>query len=68
MAPRFTDDLREEEMRKAALQSWRELAVIDRSQGIRIWWPADAFSLVPKDGALAHHEIVGAYCDAYNEG
>ncbi|MCB9913247.1 MAG: hypothetical protein H6827_09645 [Planctomycetes bacterium] len=66
MHPRIAEMERKREMRRLALASWKTLAACDRRKGIRTWFPEDAFVAIPQLGVLAHHEIVGAYCEAYN--
>lgn len=68
MHPVIAEKERQRALRRNALLAWKELAVSDRKRGIRTWWPEDAFVYVPKVGALHHHEIVRAYCEAYNAG
>ena len=66
MHPSIAEMERRREKRKQALAVWRALAANDRRRGLRTWSPEDAFVSVPTVGVLAHHEIVGAYCEAYN--
>lgn len=66
MLPIIAELERKREMRRVALGAWKAMAMSDRRKGVRIWFPEDAFVSVPQLGVLAHHEIVGAYCEAYN--